>query len=458
MPITRTLFGETEKPIMVEISGPLTPRGVAVAHHPSNGGTVLFRVVIRLFLLFLFLLPHWGPGGCLSAHPMPNSMVVLNVHEKHITGELMLPLGELQSAIGMSVNDRSEGLIQRLGDTLRRYLKQHIRPRSFEGKPWSVTLGEMRVIETKNELTGDYKELIVPFEMAPPEHYDLRNFYFDYDVILHQVASHKVLVNVRQDWERGLVREDTVTQQVGVIEWDMVQGKLQPFQVSLQQGSAWRGFQNMVSLGVSHIAEGTDHMLFLLTLLLAAIPYQRLPTPQRVNKGGSPFGTVRRAVGPSQGWGAVLKIVTAFTVGHSLTLLLGAVQWLHFPSKPIEVLIAVTILVSAFHAFRPIYPKREVLIAGSFGLIHGLAFAETLTNLQLSTKQLVLSILGFNVGIELMQLFLILLVFPVLLLLSKTRYYTFFRQAGAVVMMLLALAWMIERIQEKPNFITALIS
>jgi hypothetical protein len=57
-----------------------------------------------------------------------------------------------------------------------------------------------------------------------------------------------------------------------------------------------------------------------------------------------------------------------------------------------------------------------------------------------------------------MQLFLILLVFPVLLLLSKTRYYVFVRQAGAVVMMLLALAWMVERIQEKPNFITALIS
>lgn len=444
MPITRTPFGEIEKPIMVEIS-PLTPRG-----GPSNRGKV-FGVGAKLFLLFMFLLPHWGRGG-LFAHPMPNSMVVLNVHEKSISGELMLPLGELQSAIGMSVNDRSERLVERLGDSLRMYLKQHIRPRSFEGKPWTVTLGEMNVIETKNELTGDYKELIVHFEMAPPEHYDLRNFYFDYDVILHQVASHKVLVNVRQDWERGLVSEDTTTQQVGVVEWDIVQGKLNPFQVSLQQGSTWKGFQNMVSLGFSHIAEGTDHMLFLLTLLFAAIPYQRPPSPQRGNNTKTPFKRARRS-----GW-PLLRIITAFTVGHSLTLLLGSVQWLHFPSKPIEVLIAVTILVSAFHAFRPLYPKREVFIAGGFGLIHGLAFAETLTNLQLSAKQMVLSILGFNVGIELMQLLLILLVFPVLLLLSKTRYYTVVRQAGAVLMMVLALAWMVERIQEKPNFITALIS
>lgn len=150
----------------------------------------------------------------------------------------------------------------------------------------------------------------------------------------------------------------------------------------------------------------------------------------------------------------LLRIITAFTIGHSLTLLLGSIQWLHFPSKPIEVLIAFTILVSAIHAFRPIYPKWEVLIAGGFGLIHGLAFAETLTNLDLSTKQLVLSIFGFNVGIELMQLFIILVFFPALFLLSKTRYYTAVRQVGAVLMMLMALGWMIERIQEKPNFIT----
>jgi hypothetical protein len=424
MPITRTPFGETEKPIMVEIKR--------------------IRLILKGSYWLLLILAALSSLSA-SAHPMPNSMVVLNVHEKSISGEIMLPLGELQSAIGRSVNDRSDRLVERLDDTLRMYLKQHIRPRSFEGKPWTVTLGEMNVIETENELTGDYKELIVRFEMTPPEHYDLRNFYFDYDVILHQVASHKVLVNVRQDWERGLVSEDTTTQQVGVIEWDIVQGKLNPFQVSLQQGSTWKGFQNMVSLGISHIAEGTDHIFFLLTLLLPAMLTAE-------NKRWGKFAGIK------PGLINLLKIVTAFTIGHSLTLLLGSVQWLHFPSKPIEVLIAVTILVSAFHAFRPLYPKREVFIAGGFGLIHGLAFAETLTNLQLSAKQMVLSILGFNVGIELMQLFLILLVFPALLLLSKTRYYVFVRQAGAVAMMLLALAWMVERIQEKPNFITSLIA
>nr|MCU0324147.1 HupE/UreJ family protein [Spirosomataceae bacterium] len=80
------------------------------------------------------------------------------------------------------------------------------------------------------------------------------------------------------------------------------------------------------------------------------------------------------------------------------------------------------------------------------GLIHGLAFSETLKNLELSTRQMVLSILGFNIGIELMQLIIVLVFFPILLLLSKTRYYSNFRQIGAIFMIIMALFWLYERI------------
>ena len=399
---------------------------------------------IKKLLLFVFVLQFVGFQNSF-AHPMPNSLVVLNIHEKHITGEIQLPLSELQSAIGMGVNDNSNQLIERLGDTLRSYLLKHIRPKTFDGKFWKVELGTMTVSEIKSKLTGDYKELNVDFSMTPPLFYDLRNFYFDYDIILHQVASHKILVSIKQDWQQGIVHEDSTYQEVGVISLDVPTGKIFPFQISLQQGSAWKGFKNMVSLGIRHIADGTDHILFLLTLLLPAM----LVVEDK--KWGKFSGLKSSALN-------LLKIVTAFTIGHSFTLILGTIQWLNFPSKPIEILIALTIVISAFHAFRPIYPKKEIYIAGCFGLIHGLAFAETLTNLQLSVKQLVISIFGFNVGIELMQLFIILLVFPILILLSKTAYYKLFRQIGAVLMMVLAFGWMIERIQEKPNIITQFLN
>ena len=421
---------------MVEISSP--PR-------PEKGEQKKLKKLPLWGRGGLLLFPLWGLGGLVYAHPMPNSVVVLNIHENHYTGQIQLPLAELQSAIGKGVNDNSERLIERLGDSLRIYLRQHIRPKSFEGKPWRVELGEMKVVETQNLLVGIYKELVIDFEMSPPKNYDLRNFYFDYDVILHQVASHKTLIAIKQDWQRGIVLEDTTMQQVGVIEWDIVSNMLKPFQISVQAGSTWQGFKNMVLLGISHIKEGIDHVLFILTLLLAPL------TPRGGDK--------KTKTSPRGGGGLGLGgLITAFTIGHSLTLFLGSVQWVRFPAQPIEILIALTILVSAFHAFRPIYPKKETLVAGGFGLIHGLAFAETLTNLQLSAKQMVLSILGFNIGIELMQLLIILIAFPILFILSKTRHYTLIRKTGAVLMMILAFAWLIERIQDKPNFITSLIA
>jgi hypothetical protein len=413
---------------------------------------------LKKTVLFLFICCFLAING--FSHPMPNSMVLLKVYEKHISGDIQLPLGELQSAIGMGVNDNSERLVERLGDYLSIYLLKHIRPKTFDGKPWNVQIGEMKVIETKNnKLTGDYKELVIAFTMTPPKDYDLRNFYFDYDVILHQVASHKILVNIKEDWKQGIVSEDgspsdgsppdgsspdSTLHQLGIIALDVPSGKIPIFQVSLQQGSFWQGFKSMVELGIEHISEGIDHLLFLLALLL--------PAPLLVDKkrwvgfGGNRYSLIR-----------LLKIVTAFTFGHSITLLIGALGWVHLPSQWIEIAIAFSILISAIHAMKPIFEGREVYIAGGFGLIHGLAFASSLMNLSLDTQQLALSILGFNLGIELMQLFIIMLTFPFLMMLSRSIYYAIFRNTGAILIGISALAWMIERITNKGNFITHFI-
>jgi HupE / UreJ protein len=129
--------------------------------------------------------------------------------------------------------------------------------------------------------------------------------------------------------------------------------------------------------------------------------------------------------------------------------------WVHFPSQPIEVLIALSILVSAIHAIRPIFPEKETYIALGFGLIHGLAFANTLSGLNLSLSQMAWSILGFNMGIELMQLFVVALTVPWLIILSqKTSTYNPVRFVGAVFASIVSIAWIIERVVNKPNFVT----
>jgi hypothetical protein len=193
------------------------------------------------------------------------------------------------------------------------------------------------------------------------------------------------------------------------------------------------GVPSMFRLGMRHIAEGTDHLLFLLALLL----------PAPLLAAGSRWamhGSVRYSLMQ------IVRVVTAFTIGHSLTLALGASGLVSIPSRIVEVLIAFSILVSAVHALRPLFPGREPLIAAFFGLVHGLAFATTLQNLGVNPWQRIASILGFNLGIESMQLIVVAAILPSLVILSRMPIYRVFRFAGAGFAGVAALGWIAERL------------
>ena len=193
------------------------------------------------------------------------------------------------------------------------------------------------------------------------------------------------------------------------------------------------GAASMFRLGMRHIAEGTDHLLFLLVLLIPS-PLIALGS-RRAGRAGLRRSFMR-----------ILKVVTAFTIGHSITLALAALGFVTVPSRPIEVLIAVSIFVSAIHAFRPLFPGREPVIAAFFGLIHGLAFAATLGQLGLDRWTRLANIFAFNLGIETMQLAVVAAVMPSLLLLSSTRVYSGFRIGGAVFAGIASLGWIVERL------------
>jgi len=180
---------------------------------------------------------------------------------------------------------------------------------------------------------------------------------------------------------------------------------------------------SLFQLGMRHIAEGTDHLLFLVVLLLPA-PLSGMQT----------------------NLARMLRIVTAFTLGHSITLALAAFGVVHVPSRPIEVLIAVSILVSAVHALRPIFPGREARIAAFFGLFHGLAFASTLGDLGLGRWERLAGILSFNLGIETMQLAVVAATLPSLIILSRTRAYLWQRIGSALFAATASLGWIVERL------------
>jgi len=114
-----------------------------------------------------------------------------------------------------------------------------------------------------------------------------------------------------------------------------------------------------------------------------------------------------------------LKIVTAFTVAHSITLISTSMQWLVLPANWVEVAIAASIVVAAVHNMRPILPGSRWSIAFFLGLIHGFGFANVLLDLGAQGRSLVAALLGFNLGIEFGQMLVVIVVFVLFMLLAR---------------------------------------
>lgn len=180
--------------------------------------------------------------------------------------------------------------------------------------------------------------------------------------------------------------------------------------VALASGSR-RQFADFVKNGVHHILGGFDHLAFLLSLLLPAALL-------RLRGEWHPLQNRR------QGFGQILGIVTAFTVAHSITLSLSALGWVVPASRWIEPAIAASVLLAALNNVWPWVTARVWTITFAFGLIHGFGFAGALSELGLPQSGRLLSLLGFNLGVELGQLAVVCAALPLLFLLRGKRWYS----------------------------------
>lgn len=169
--------------------------------------------------------------------------------------------------------------------------------------------------------------------------------------------------------------------------------------------------RDYLQLGIEHIFTGYDHLAFLFGLLIIAAAVGASPP------GGSsaPAG----GGGMRRGLGYVMRIVTAFTIAHSVTLCASALGWVALPSRLVESFIAVSIgYVALENILRP-EPRHRFLLTFSFGLMHGFGFASVLKEVGLPKAGLLWSLLSFNLGVELGQLAVVVLGFPVLFLLAR---------------------------------------
>jgi hypothetical protein len=196
-------------------------------------------------------------------------------------------------------------------------------------------------------------------------------------------------------------------------------------------------FLAIVRVGIHHIWEGYDHLLFLLALLLPSV----LRREQAA--GGARWEPVAR-FRPAL-WD-VLRIVTAFTVAHSLTLSLAAFDVVRLPSRITESAIAASVVVAAVNNLVPLLREDRWLAAFSLGLLHGFGFSATLVDLGLPRSSLLLTLFGFNLGVEIGQLAIVAAFLPLAFAARQTtayrRYVVVF---GSIAIALLASAWLVER-------------
>lgn len=205
--------------------------------------------------------------------------------------------------------------------------------------------------------------------------------------------------------------------------------------LALLPAGAWQTLGQYLVDGVWHIWIGYDHILFLLALLLPAVLVRREgrwePAPQL-------GGAVKE----------VFKVVTAFTLAHSITLSLAALEVVTLPSRWVESAIAASVIVAALSNLRGGESRRWVM-AFVFGLIHGFGFASVLADLGLPKDALVLALVGFNVGVELGQLAIVAVFLPLAFSLRSTRFYRVgVLKGGSVLVAMLAAWWLVQRLFE----------
>jgi hypothetical protein len=343
-----------------------------------------------------------------SAHGLDSSTIAVRMSEDSANATISVALETLDGALDTDYTAATD--VGQYADHVIAYLDEHLTVTGSDGATWTETYTNP-VRETVEGIESFSVDVALDTAGADPS-----SFTIAYDAIIEADATHQAVV--------------VLTDAAGEIS---TPGVLDASDNTIQLGdTATTGLTDMIGYGFHHVVEGADHLLFLVALLLVA---------PLIAAGGR----WHRRDGVIPTWRKVLRVVTAFTVGHSLTLIASALGWVSLPSTPVEVLIAASVGVSALHAIRPLARGEEV-IAGAFGLVHGLAFAGILTNLGLDGSTSLLALLAFNVGVELAQLAAVALVFPSLHLASRTRFYPTVRLIGASTALAAAAGWMLERL------------
>ena len=348
----------------------------------------------RLLLLAILLFP-----AVASAHKPSDAQVKLAAHGDTVTGSLDIAIRDLDGAVVLDADGDGAitwGEIATNLPAIDTYVSQRLRL-SMAGATCRTSFGPAALVDLSD---GPY--LSLPIDAACSA--EVTALTIDYRLLFDIDTQHRGLVTFAGTTE--IVRDAS------------------PITIERGEHTSVLGF---VWEGIWHIWIGFDHILFLLCLVIPAVFPRQKPAESL------------RAVGRE-----VFEIVTAFTLAHSITLVISAVGLLTLPSRFVETAIALSVLAAALNNLTRAIDARWA-VAFSLGLLHGFGFSSVLIDLGLPSGQLVGSLLGFNLGVELGQAAIVIAVLPVLYLIRKTLAYQAVLWVGSAATAVLAASWSYER-------------
>ena len=364
--------------------------------------------MIRLAWLLALLL-----CGTAAAHKASDAYLTLERDGAALRGRFDIALRDLENAIGLDANgdgDITWGEVRARRADIAAYALSHLVVASA-GERCALATAHPR-IDTHTD--GAYAVLMLSGRCprtAP-------TLALDYTLFAGLDPQHRGLLNFV---EAGRSRSVVFSADA-------------PHRVVGNDGDGWlRAFATYVHEGLWHIWTGCDHILFLLSLLLPAVLV-------RDRRAWLPGASLRAALVD------VAKVVTAFTLAHSITLSLAALAIVALPSRWVESGIALSVVLAALNNVFPVVAHGRWAAAFGFGLLHGFGFAGALADLGLPAGSLALSLAGFNLGVEAGQLAIVALFVPVAFALRATwAYRRLALGGGSLAIAALASAWLVER-------------
>ena len=356
------------------------------------------------------------------AHKLGEGYVFLNIHDNQIEGRVEATLSDLDDALGLDTS--GDGKVSKDELTaqevkVHEYIKSVIQIGDQDGA-YEMVLSGHEVLDTA---IGPYGvvQYVIELPKGVPD-----VIYTQYDMLFDADSQHRGLCII--EWNEKTKQQVDGKTAAGIFTPDSKRIELD-LTVHIYKST----FLAFLKHGIWHIWIGIDHILFLLAFVLQAVVLLQ-------DRKWVPVEGFKPAL-----WSAV-KIVTLFTIAHSVTLSLAALGFVNLPSRLVESIIAASVVFAAINAIYPMVGSHIGPVIFGFGLFHGFGFATVLGHLGLSDTNLVVPLVAFNVGVEIGQVVVVLLTLPLCYVLSRSKAYpeTTLRCLASIIAFI-AFMWLIER-------------